>query len=241
MLEDETKLREDADQVVMDMITAGVAQEKLYTDQRVGKEYPILITPGAFDKELIAVAVLGYPEQVGIWSYTLLRQGRVDESSMESYFRRFAEHDIGLVAINPNFFAPDDEGTTFIYQLDRVTAEISNDKRIGLIGFSMGGKILVEFLQQRPELHTRVAGLVLIDPTLPNRLEVGNIRNLLDNNTLLIASQSDMHSPGDIASVLLEIPKLSFEGIHGQMPSKALEDIIAFFRKLSDPDAPQQK
>ncbi|MHC4476217.1 MAG: alpha/beta fold hydrolase [Planctomycetota bacterium] len=230
MLEDEKELRNSADQVVADMLAANVAEKKLYTDQRVGKEYPNLITPNAFDKERIAIAVLGYPELVGVWSYTLLGQSRISESSMEPYFLEFAKHDFGLVAINPNFFAPDIEGHSFIYQLERVVADSGPDKKIGFLGFSMGGKILVEFLQQRPELLERVAGLVLIDPTLPNRIKVANIRRLLDTDTLLIASESNVHSPGDIASVLLGIPKISFAGIHGQMPNKALPEIIKFYQ-----------
>ncbi len=231
MFEDEAELRKIVDQIVESMLATNLAQEKFYTDERVGKEYSILITPNAFDKKLIAIAVLGYPEQVGVWSYTLLRQSRISESSMEPYFREFAKHDFGLVAINPNCFGPDIEGDSFIYQLDRVVADIAPDKKIGLIGFSMGGKILADFLQQRLELLDRVAGLVLIDPTLPNRLEVGNIRRLLDNDTLLIASQSELPSPGEIASVLLQIPKISFSGIHGEMPNKALAPIIKFYHQ----------
>ncbi len=231
MLEDEAELKKTAEQVVANMLAANIAHKKFYTDERVGKEYSILITPNAFDKKLIAIAVLGYPEQVGIWSYTLLRQSRISESSMEPYFGEFAKHDFGLVAINPNCFGPDIEGDSFIYQLEQVVADIAPDRKIGFIGFSMGGKILVDFLQQRPELLDRMAGLVLIDPTLPNRLEVGNIRRLLDNDTLLIASQGEVHSPGEIASVLLQIPKTSFTGIHGEMPNKSLDQIIKFYQQ----------
>ncbi len=231
MLEDEAELKKTAEQVVANMLAANIAHKKFYTDERVGKEYSILITPNAFDKKLIAIAVLGYPEQVGVWSYTLLRQSRISESSMEPYFQEFAKHDFGLVAINPNCLGPDIEGDSFIYQLDRVVADIVPDKKIGFIGFSMGGKILVDFLQQRPELLDRMAGLVLIDPTLPNRLEVGNIRRLLDNDTLLIASQGKLPSPGGIASVLLQIPNISFAGIHGEMPNKALAQIIKFYQQ----------
>jgi hypothetical protein len=54
---------------------------------------------------------------------------------------------------------------------------------------------------------------------------------LLDNDTLLIASQSDVHSPGEIASILLGIPKISFPGIHGEMPNKALGEVIKFYLK----------
>jgi pimeloyl-ACP methyl ester carboxylesterase len=231
MLEDEAELKKTAEQVVANMLAANIAHKKFYTDERVGQEYSILITPNAFDKKLIAIAVLGYPEQVGVWSYTLLRQSRISESSMEPYFHEFAKHDFGLVAINPNCFGPDIEGDSFIYQLEQVVADIAPDRKIGFIGFSMGGKILVDFLQRRPELLYRVAGLVLIDPTLPNRLEVGNIRRLLDNDTLLIASQGEVHSPGEIASVLLQIPNISFSGIHGEMPNKALDQIIKFYQQ----------
>ncbi len=231
MFEDEVELKKTADHVVANMLAANVAEKKFYTDEREGKEYWNLITPNAFDKKLVAIAVLGYPEQAGVWSYTLLRQSRISESSMESYFYEFGKHDFGLVAINPNLFGPDIEGDSFIYQLERVISDIAADIKIGFIGFSMGGKILVEFLQQRSKLLCRMAGLVLIDPTLPNRLNVGNIRRLLDNDTLLIASQGEVHSPGEIASVLLEIPKISFPGIHGEMPNKALGEVIKFYKE----------
>jgi len=108
-------------------------------------------------------------------------------------------------------------------------ADVSAEKKLGFIGFSMGGKILIEFLEQRPELLGRIAGLALLDPFLPNRLRVANIRALLDKDTLLVASEGEQASPGEIASVLLEIPKISFPGIHGEMPNKALSEIIEFF------------
>lgn len=231
MFENEAELRKTTERIVAEMISSNLAQKKVYTDNRVGKEYFNLITPNAFEKKLIAVAVLGYPEQVGVWSFTLLSQSRISETSMEPYFNEFTQNDFGLIAINPNCLAPDIEGDSFIYQLERVVADIAPDTKIGFIGFSMGGKILVDFLQQCPELLDRTAGLVLIDPTLSNRLEVGNIRSLLDNNTLLIASKGEDYSPGDIASALLQIPKISFPGIHGEIPNKALPQIINFYRQ----------
>ena len=231
MLEDLKELQKTIDEIVARLLTANIAQKKTYTDQRVGKDYWNLITPDAFDKKLIVIAVLGYPERAGVWSYTLLRQSRIDETSMESYFREFAANDFGLVAIDPNCFGPDIDGDTFIYQLQRVIADIPAESKIGLLGFSMGGKILVEFLEQRPELLDRMAGLALIDPTLPNRLKVDNIRSLLDNDTLLIASEGEVDSPGDISSMLLGIGKVSFPGIHGEMPNKSLADVINFYKQ----------
>ncbi len=231
VLEDETELLKTADEIVANILAANVAEKKIYTDERLGKEYWNLITPNVFDKKLIVIAVLGYPERAGVWSYTLLRQSRYHESSMESYFREFGNNDFGLVAIDPNCFGPDIEGDSFNYQLERVVADIATDKKIGFIGFSMGGKILVEFLEQRPELLERVIGIALIDPTLPNRLKVENIRRLLDNDTLLIASEGEVNSPGEISSMLLQIPKISFPGIHGEMPNKSLGEIIKFYKK----------
>ena len=135
------------------------------------------------------------------------------------------------VVIDPNCFGPDIEGDSFIYQLERVVADIAADKKIGFLGFSMGGKILVEFLEQRTELLKRVVGFTLIDPTLPNRLKIENIRGLLDNDTLLIASEGEVNSPGEISSMLLQIPKISFPGIHGEMPNKSLGQIIKFYEE----------
>lgn len=234
MFDEEPGLQKTVDETVADMIASNAAEKLFLTDERVKEEYWNLITPSAFDKTFVAVAVLGYPEQAGVWSYTLLRQSRTAESSMEPYFREFAEHNFGLVAINPNLLTPDMEGETFHYQLEQAAALVSPERKLGLIGFSMGGKIVVEFLERHPELLERVAAVALIDPTLPNRLKTGNIRRLLDEKTLLIASEGEVQSPGKIASALLDIPFISFPGIHGEMPNKSLPDIISFFdQKLS--------
>ena len=89
------------------------------------------------------------------------------------------------------------------------------DAKTGFMDFSMGSNIVVDFLKRRAELVVRVVGLVLIVPTLPNRLEVGNIRRLLDNDTFLITSQGEVNKPGEIVSFLPDIPEISLEGIYG--------------------------
>jgi len=228
---DEDQLRQMTDAMVEEMVAAGVAQRISVTDERVGEEYWILSSAQAFEKRFITVAALGYPEQVGIWSNTLLRQGQVGETSMEPYFRRFAEQDFGLVAINPNCLAPDIEGSSFLYQLDRAVAQIPAQSQCCLIGFSMGGGMVLKFLDQHPAVLERIAALVLIDPTLQRRLSLDKIRAFLDRDTLLIASEGEEFSPGKMASALLDIPAVSFPGIHGQMPSKALDRIMAFLQK----------
>ena len=56
------------------------------------KLYPKAI----LQERAIAIAVLGSPEQVGVWSNRLVRQSRADESSMERYFQEFAARNFGL-------------------------------------------------------------------------------------------------------------------------------------------------
>lgn len=227
---DETLLRATTDKIVAGMLSANVAQKIYDTDERVGKEYWILATPDAFEKRFVTVAALGYPELAGVWSYTLLRRSEIAETSMTPYFRRFCEQDWGLIAINPNCLAPDIEGSSFLYQLDGVASRISPKSACGLIGFSMGGGIVLDFLDRYPDFLERTVGLVLIDPTLPGRLRLTRTRALLESNTLLIASEGERNSPGKIASALLGIPAVCFPGIHGQMPTKALDRIMEFYR-----------
>ncbi|MHC5117375.1 MAG: hypothetical protein ACYSO7_03700 [Planctomycetota bacterium] len=231
MFEDEKKLQKMTDTIVAEMLSANVAQKKFYIDNRTGNEYWNLVTPAAFDKDLVIIAVLGYPERAGVWSYTLLRQSHINESSMKPYFDKFRNQGYGLIAINPNLLSPDIEGDSYIYQLDQVITDIDADKKIGFIGFSMGGKILVDFLEKRPELLGRILGLALIDPTLPNRMKNDAIRSLLDHDTLLVASEGEVNSPGKIASILLEIPAMSLAGIHGEMPNKSLKQVLNFFQE----------
>lgn len=228
---EEARLRALVDDLIADMIAANVVEKIVATDDRVDKDYWILATPNAFEKPFVAIAVLGCPEQAGVWSYTLLSQSRADETSMEPYFRQFADRDFGLIAINPNCFGSDLQGETFAYQLDRVVSQIPPTAKCGLIGFSMGGGVVLNYLDQHPDILPRMAGLVLLDPTLPNRIRLNNIRPLLDSNTLLIASQGIGNSPGKLASAMLSIPAVSIPGIHGEMPTKALNKVLDFYRE----------
>lgn len=227
----EARLRRATEEIVADMVAAGVAEKIVEVDERVGDEYWMLATPGAFEKRLVVVGVLGYPELAGVWSYTLLGQGRISETSMEPYFRKFAGCDFGFVAVNPNCLTADIEGDSFLYQLGKVMERVGEEQRCGLIGFSMGGGMVLGFLDQQPELLERMAGLVLLDPTLPNRLRLNKVRPLLDKDTLLIASKGQEHSPGELASALLNIPAVSLAGIHGEMPNKALSRVVEFYKE----------
>ena len=70
MFENEAQLRKAAEEIVAQMLADGIAEKKFYTDERLGQEYWNLITPGAFEEKIVVVAVLGYPEIAGVWSFT---------------------------------------------------------------------------------------------------------------------------------------------------------------------------
>ena len=60
MFEKEAQLHKAADEIVTQMLDDDIAQKKFYTDERLGKEYWNLVTPNAFDKELIVVGTDGH-------------------------------------------------------------------------------------------------------------------------------------------------------------------------------------
>ena len=233
ILDDQGALRAAADDLVAGLLADGVAEKVAFRGSD-DAEYWNLASPDAFSKKLIVIAILGYPEQVGVWSYSLLREGRVDESSMRAYFEGFDKAGIGMIAINPNFPEPDIEGESFHDQLERLVSRIGADHQLGFIGFSMGGKILFEFLQRHEELHARTVGVAMIDPTLPHRIKTDKLRAVLDNKTLLISSENERMSPGKIAEALLEIDSLSFPGVHGEMPSMAIVEVLNFFKGAAE-------
>ena len=80
-------------------------------------------------------------------------------------------------------------------------------------------------------MHHLSSGLTGRRIALPNRLSVGNLRALLAHNTFLAASAGLGNSPGAIASVLLDVPAVTYHGIHGQIPNMALNDVVRFFEE----------
>lgn len=225
------QIQSTVDTIVGDLISRNLAEKLSFSDTRLSKEYWVLTTPQAFEKKLIVITLLGHPERVGVWSNTLLHQSRIQEASMEPFFREFQRLDVGLLAINPHFFGPDGTGDTYHFQLQQVLEHIPKERQLGLIGFSMGGRVSLEFLEKHPSLIDRLAGLALIDPVLSPELRIEHTRSLLNTSTLLIASQGKGMSPGQTASLMLKIPKITYEGAHGEMPTMSLGKVADFFQQ----------
>lgn len=220
-------LDKQAVHIADDIVAKGLANRIDATGE--SGPYWYLATPGIERAPLTVIASLGSPEVCGVWSYTLLSMGLIEQTSMASYFESFTHAGLGLIAINPNCNGPDLMGEAFIEQFTH-TASTLNGRPLGLLGFSMGGGMALQFIEGQADIAERIAGLVLIDPTLLGRFHPRRSTTILRDQTLLIASNDPM-SPGNLASQLLDVPATAFSGLHGEMPYKAISDVVEFFRK----------
>jgi len=222
-------VEEIAKSIEKDLLERRIIVKQTYKDLDKNQDYYLISTPDVFKKKDIFVIVSGHPEIAGIWSNTLLSEGRIEESSMESYFEAFYKENWGLLALNPHYIKDDLVGTNYFNQLEKIIEITTPETRFGFIGFSMGGRIIYDFLNTNKNLVEKVIAIAQIDPVIQSFNWDKNIINSLENRTILFASSTDKYRFGTIASALLKISSIPIEGIHGALPSRCLESIINFF------------
>jgi hypothetical protein len=220
---------EIARSIEKDLIQRRVIVKQTYRDLDKNQDYYLISTPDVFKKDYIFIIVSGHPEIAGVWSNTLLSEGRIEESSMESYFKAFHKENWGLVALNPHYIEDDLVGTNYLKQLGKIIEISAPESSFGFIGFSMGGRIIYDFLNNNKSLVKKVIAIAQIDPVIQSFNWDKNTINSLENRTILFASSTDKYRFGDIASRLLKISSVPVEGIHGALPSRCLERIVNFF------------
>ena len=222
-------LEEIARSIEKDLLERRIIVKQTYRDLDKNQDYYLISTPEVFKKDYIFIIVSGHPEIAGVWSNTLLSEGRIEESSMESYFKAFYKENWGLVALNPHYIEDDLVGTNYFNQLGKIIEVTTPETRFGFIGFSMGGRIIYNFLNINKSLVKKVIAIAQIDPVIQSFNWDKNIINSLENRTILFASSTDQYRFGAIASTLLDISSIPVEGIHGALPSRCLESIVNFF------------
>jgi len=220
---------EIARSIEKDLLQRRVIVKQTYRDLDKNQDYYLISTPDVFKKDYIFIIVSGHPEIAGVWSNTLLSEGRIEESSMESYFKAFHKENWGLVALNPHYIEDDLVGTNYLKQLGKIIEISAPESSFGFIGFSMGGRIIYDFLNNNKSLVKKVIAIAQIDPVIQSFNWDKNTINSLENRTILFASSTDKYRFGDIASKLLKISRVPVEGIHGALPSRCLEGIVNFF------------
>ena len=220
---------EIAGSIEKDLLQRKVIVKQTYRDLDKNQDYYLISTPDVFKKDYIFIIVSGHPENAGVWSNTLLSEGRIEESSMESYFKAFHKENWGLVALNPHYIEDDLVGTNYLKQLGKIIEISAPESSFGFIGFSMGGRIIYDFLNNNKSLVKKVIAIAQIDPVIQSFNWDKNTINSLENRTILFASSTDKYRFGDIASRFLKISSVPVEGIHGALPSRCLERIVNFF------------
>ena len=82
-------VEEVARSVEEDLLERKIIVKQTFRDLDKNQDYYLISTPDIFKKDNIFIIVSGHPEIAGIWSNTLLSEGRIEESSMDSYFKAF--------------------------------------------------------------------------------------------------------------------------------------------------------
>ncbi len=170
-------LNRKAAQVIKELEKEGIAKYFLIP----GENVYLPATSNTETAECIVVVCSGYPEHAGAWSYTLLDKSIeepewLEKTSMERYFRDLNDTDIGLIVLNPHAEElkqiPDESLDIYLLQLQQLYDYICFTRTEGvklvLLGFSLGGEVVLRFLQNYHRYTEFTKGLILIDPVPPS-------------------------------------------------------------------------
>ncbi|MEW6335483.1 MAG: hypothetical protein AB1558_14575 [Thermodesulfobacteriota bacterium] len=203
-----------------------------------GVDLPLPATSNIETAESVVVACSGYPEHAGVWSYTLLDKSAgdpvwLDKTTMEPYFRDLHDTDTALIVLNPHAQElkqiPDASIGIYLSQLqhlfDHLASARGDGMRSVLLGFSLGGEVVLRFLHSHP-YHIRFArGLVLIDPVPPSIR-----RPVMSPELSALVDQASFYGFGDLEGnpgelveytkkILQITPELVSCRYHGEMPN----------------------
>lgn len=195
--------------------------------------------------ERIVVVCSGYPEHAGVWSYTLLDKSFeapewFEKTSMEPYFRDLYDTDIGLIVLNPHAEdlkqIPDEALEIYLFQLQRLYEYLCFTRAKGvklvLLGFSLGGEVILRFLQTYPRYTEFTKGLILIDPVPPS---IGR-QNMYPELSELVGKArfygfgDSERRPGKLAEFTKKIlnvtPEVFSCHYHGEMPNRVWSKVL---------------
>jgi len=228
--------RDETSQIVRKLEQEGLAE--MIALRREGDEnratFEVLASIGALEKERALVIVSGTPEETGVWSYTLLKMGRREESSMRPYYEMAQRIGWGVVALNPHANGVERDRLEYRIQLGAVLSRLyrgSQATRIAFLCFSAGGGIVLEYLNEHRDTAESVCGVILVDTTPPpvvRRQLTDEVRQLL-SRTVLYGSEDKQERLSmwarATASVLGLQPIPVRASWHGEMPNLVVEKV----------------
>ncbi|MFC1816544.1 hypothetical protein ACFL0M_11560 [Thermodesulfobacteriota bacterium] len=203
-----------------------------------GENFSLPASANIETAEHIVVVCSGYPEHAGVWSYTLLDKSFeapewFEKTSMEPYFRNLYDTDTGLIALNPHAEVlkqiPDETLEIYLFQLQRLYEYLcftrAQQVKLVLLGFSLGGEVVLRFLQTYPRYTEFTNGLILIDPVPPRtgRQNMSpELSELVDKACFYGVSDSEGR-PEKLAAFTQKILNITPEvfscQFHGEMPN----------------------
>ncbi|MBF0236397.1 MAG: alpha/beta hydrolase [SAR324 cluster bacterium] len=219
-------------------ILASLENRKLMQPWQL-ESFSLPASPDIESRKQVLIIASGYPEHAGVWSYTLLEksiqaQEWRNKASMESWFERFYQSSTGIIVLNPHHplkQPPEDSLPVYLAQLTAIYQRLMglpNIPDIALMGYSLGGDVILRFLQEFPQYIAQTKGLVLVDPSPPQtgrRKMVPELARLMDHATLY-GMMNEEGLPGEFAEIAKMRLKLTPELVqcqyHGEVPSVVL-------------------
>lgn len=224
-------LNAKADQILQELISEGSGK---YISLP-GEATKLPASANIETAESIVIVCSGYPEVSGVWSYMLLEQSvrqkeLLEKTSMAPYFREIPKG-VGLIILNPHGeelkTPPEASIPVYLSQLEQLYKYFtqSGNVRLMLLGYSLGGDVILRFLQEHLTYVNRTHKLIFIDPTPPS---IG--RRKLEPKVLELVDQALFYGlcdekghPGEFAEftkMRLKIqPDLVPCESHGEMPN----------------------
>lgn len=236
------KLNSKANQILIDLEKEGKCSFKSFNGS--------IKLPTSSNRESakhIMIICSGYPENAGVWAYSLLEESerksdKLAKTTMAPYFEELPDH-VRIVVLNPHegelISPPEASIETYIFQLNQVLEYFKNsDVSFMLLGFSLGGDVILRFLSQYPQFIGKISKLIFIDPTPPSlgrRKLKPELLELVDN--ALFYGLSDLDgNPGEFAEFTKMRLKIKPELVpcesHGEMPNLILSRLCEELKNL---------
>ncbi len=237
-------LNEKADQIIVTLEQKGFAKYLSVP----GEAMSLPASANIETVQDVVIVASGYPERAGVWAYTLLDQSlsqpeALARTTMEPYFQELPEK-VGLVVLNPNGQElkrpPEASIPIYLEQLHHLYEYFLGKEAIRLVilGYSLGGDVMLRFLQERPDYAAQTHGLIFIDPTPPSigrrKLKPEVVRLVDEARFYGLCKEDGM--PGEFAEftkMRLKIkPELVVCDTHGAMPNLLLPRLLKEFQSI---------
>lgn len=239
-------LHQKADAIITEIVHCGKAETYCFPSLLS----PLPISPNCFSKPQMMIIASGYPERAGVWSYTLLEEAKqnpeiLSQTSVASYFEQFDSSRTSLVFLNPQAESMNTKAEEaipiYLKQLHAIyqhVLSLQTSPRIVLYGFSLGGEVILRFLQENQNYALQTSKLVLVDPSPPSigrRKLKPHLLSLVDDSWFYgLAHEDGSYGEfAEFAKMRLKIkPQLFHAEKHGEMPHMILLDLFDKLEKL---------